>query len=176
MLDIKRTPAQLPTRGHPLTAGRDAPIDDSALPSGCFLDGYHPEALCEPYSGAHFGSADVGALGDACHRQRTFPGRLSFNSDDCKYGQRIRIQAFSHFGRDDCCGGKKSTAHTRRMVGLLFCKWSPIMNSSQSALHSASEISRSFSARPYCPPQTTLKAPGKPTQPPVCTLRQPGRA
>ena len=28
----------------------------------------------------------------------------------------------------------------------------------------------------YCPPQTTLKAPGKPTKPPVCTLRQPGRA
>ena len=28
----------------------------------------------------------------------------------------------------------------------------------------------------YCPPQTTLKAPGKPTKPPVAILRQPGRA
>ena len=27
----------------------------------------------------------------------------------------------------------------------------------------------------YCPPQTTLKAPGKPTKPPVRILRQPGR-
>jgi hypothetical protein len=34
---------------------------------------YHPEALCEPYSGTHFDSADVGALGDPCHGQRTFP-------------------------------------------------------------------------------------------------------
>jgi hypothetical protein len=55
------------------------------------LDRYHLEALREPYSGTHLGSADVGARGDLRHRQRAPAGRLDFISDDRKHSHRIGV-------------------------------------------------------------------------------------
>jgi hypothetical protein len=51
------------------TAGRDAPVDDHALPVGRFLDGYQSEAFREPDGGTRLGPSDVGALSDPCHRE-----------------------------------------------------------------------------------------------------------
>jgi hypothetical protein len=170
--ECARGPAPARHQRHCLTAGRDAPIDDSPLPTGCLLDRYHPKALRAPYGGTHLGSSDVGALCDLRHRQGAPPRRLSFISDDRKHGHRICVQVLRHIGRDDCCGSKKSTTPHSSNGGptLLY------LVAHHEIAPQRLGNSRSLSARSYCPPQTTLKAPGKPTQPPVCTLRQPGRA
>ena len=51
------------------TAGRDAPVDDHALPVGRFLDGDQSEAFREPDGGTRLGPSDVGALSDPCQRE-----------------------------------------------------------------------------------------------------------
>jgi hypothetical protein len=51
------------------TAGRDAPVDDHALPVGRFLDDDQSEAFREPDGGTRLGPSDVGALSDPCHRE-----------------------------------------------------------------------------------------------------------
>ena len=51
------------------TAGRDAPVDDHALPVGRFLDDDQSEVFREPDGGTRLGPSDVGALSDPCHRE-----------------------------------------------------------------------------------------------------------
>jgi hypothetical protein len=50
------------------TARGDAPIYDHAFPVWRDSDGDYSEALSEPDGGSHFRPADIGALGDPCHR------------------------------------------------------------------------------------------------------------
>jgi hypothetical protein len=50
------------------TARGDAPIYDHAFPVWRDSDGDYSEALSEPDGGSHFRPADIGALGDRCHR------------------------------------------------------------------------------------------------------------
>jgi hypothetical protein len=84
------------------------------------FDADYSETLSKPDGGPRFGPADIGALGDPCHREGTPPGRVGFVSNDGKYGHGIRVQMFSHRGWYDHSGSKISTApHTSDAVRLV---------------------------------------------------------
>ena len=50
------------------TARGDAPVYDHAFPVWRDFDCNYSEALSKPDGGARFGPADIGTLGDPCHR------------------------------------------------------------------------------------------------------------
>jgi hypothetical protein len=50
------------------TARRDAPVHDHAFPVWRDFDADYSETLSKPDGGPRFGPADIGGLGDPCHR------------------------------------------------------------------------------------------------------------
>jgi hypothetical protein len=73
----------------------DVPVYDHAFPVWRDFDADYSEALSKPDGRSRFSPANIGALGDPCHREGAPPGRIGFILNDRKYGHRIRVQMFS---------------------------------------------------------------------------------